>query len=128
MLLGKRQRPPIKRTTSMTEITFDLSTITESEINGHQQPQPFDPNNPFVGLDQRFMTAASVSPRPRRTQRRNSADFVETAPFLKACFLCKRRLIPGRDIYMYRYKSSQKIFFFFLFEGFCVVSALFLID
>ncbi|EPS69545.1 hypothetical protein M569_05223, partial [Genlisea aurea] len=22
--------------------------------------------------------------------------------FLSACFLCRRRLIPGRDIYMYR--------------------------
>ncbi|XP_020255446.1 uncharacterized protein LOC109832505 [Asparagus officinalis] len=36
--------------------------------------------------------------------RRSSGDFraVETAPFLRACGLCKRRLGPGRDIYMYR--------------------------
>ncbi|ONK73999.1 uncharacterized protein A4U43_C03F1750 [Asparagus officinalis] len=35
---------------------------------------------------------------------RSSGDFraVETAPFLRACGLCKRRLGPGRDIYMYR--------------------------
>lgn len=28
--------------------------------------------------------------------------FPEAAHFLQACFLCKRRLGPGRDIYMYR--------------------------
>lgn len=28
--------------------------------------------------------------------------FPEAAYFLQACFLCKRRLGPGRDIYMYR--------------------------
>lgn len=33
-------------------------------------------------------------------------DPVQTADFLRACFLCKRRLIPGRDIYMYRGDSA----------------------
>ena len=32
--------------------------------------------------------------------------FHEVAHFLQACFLCKRRLGPGTDIYMYRYPSS----------------------
>ena len=36
--------------------------------------------------------------------RRNSADYsvVETAAFLRACGLCRRRLGPGRDTFMYR--------------------------
>ncbi|KAE9444950.1 hypothetical protein C3L33_23152, partial [Rhododendron williamsianum] len=94
MLLGKRPRPPIKRTTSMTEFTLDL-TITEAQ-------QPSDPLN-SGRIDQRFLAAAAVSPR---NHRRNSADFIETAHFLRSCFLCKCRLVPGRDIYMYRGDSA----------------------
>ena len=43
-------------------------------------------------------------PPPRGGARRNSGDFaaVEIASFLKACGLCKRRLGPGKDIFMYR--------------------------
>ncbi|KAF7140218.1 hypothetical protein RHSIM_Rhsim06G0085200 [Rhododendron simsii] len=88
MLLGKRPRPPIKRTTSMTEFTLDL-TIAEAQ-------QPSDPLN-GGRIDQRFLAPAAVSPR---NHRRNSADFIETAHFLRSCFLCKRRLVPGRDIYI----------------------------
>lgn len=98
MMLGKRARPPMKRTTSMTEFTLDLN----GGAGGVYQPS--DPHNPFNGgsggLDQRYLASAASSPRPHH---RNSADFVETAHFLRVCSLCKRRLIPGRDIYMYRY-------------------------
>ena len=53
------------------------------------------------GLNQQFLQPTTmVSPR---NHRRNSVDFVDTAHFLRACFLCKRRLFPGHDIYMYRY-------------------------
>ncbi|KAL6179833.1 hypothetical protein ACLB2K_046504 [Fragaria x ananassa] len=96
MLLGKRPRPPMKRTTSMSEITFDLNT----EV----QPQPSDPHNPFgpLAFDGLMVKMASSSSPSPRNHRRNSADFVETPHFLRACGLCKRRLVPGRDIYMYR--------------------------
>ncbi|KAL4278693.1 hypothetical protein GQ457_03G033060 [Hibiscus cannabinus] len=118
MMLGKRPRlrPPMKRTTSLTEITFDLSTSTD-------EAPPSDPHNPFKthpkqdagvwspqiqanggdggGLDQRLL--ATVSPR---VHRRHSADFLETPPFLRSCCLCRRRLVPGRDIYMYRGDSA----------------------
>ncbi|KAL8523488.1 hypothetical protein ACS0TY_013447 [Phlomoides rotata] len=94
MMLGKRARPPMKRTTSMTEFTLDLNRSAAAE--GFYQP--LDPHNPFnsAGMDQRLSAA---SPRPNR---RKSADLGETAPFLRVCWLCKRRLIPDRDIYMYR--------------------------
>jgi hypothetical protein len=42
---------------------------------------------------------SSVSPR---NHRRNSSDMTHP-DFLRSCFLCKRRLVPGRDIYMYKY-------------------------
>ncbi|KAG8493943.1 hypothetical protein CXB51_011287 [Gossypium anomalum] len=117
MQLGKRPRPrqPMKRTTSLMEITFDLNTSNVAEA----APPP-DPLNPFKnhpkqqagvwgpqiqaddgGLDQRSL--ATVSPR---VHRRHSADFMETPHFLRSCGLCRRRLVPGRDIYMYRGDSA----------------------
>ncbi|XP_059287260.1 FCS-Like Zinc finger 6-like [Lycium ferocissimum] len=100
MLLGKRPRPPvIKRTTSLKEFTLDPATA----IPLNYQQQPFDPHNPLGpnniprsnGQDQRSLLT-----------RRKSADFVETAHFLRACSLCERQLIPGHDIYMYRGDSA----------------------
>ncbi|KAI3783244.1 hypothetical protein L1987_42320 [Smallanthus sonchifolius] len=78
MLLGKRQRPPMKRTTSMTELTLDLNHVDT----------PRSTDQPFSS---------------RNIHRRNSA---ETAHFLRACHLCKRRLMAGRDIFMYRGDSA----------------------
>nr|DAD21898.1 TPA_asm: hypothetical protein HUJ06_023361 [Nelumbo nucifera] len=113
MLLGKRPRLPMRRTTSLTEFTVDLNNV--------EAPVPSDPQNPMKdrqkpvgeetharrtqpgggkapgGFNDRLL--ATVSPR---NPRRNSADLVQTAHFLRACGLCKRRLAPGRDIYMYR--------------------------
>ncbi|KAG2700975.1 hypothetical protein I3843_06G021200 [Carya illinoinensis] len=106
MLLGKRQRHPMQRTTSMTEITFDLNT---GSIDGASaSPPSTDPHNPSNfqrqpggGPDHDQRLLAMLSPR---NLRRSSADFVEatSAHFLRSCSLCKRRLVPGRDIYMYR--------------------------
>ncbi|KAM7516795.1 hypothetical protein LguiA_006378 [Lonicera macranthoides] len=109
MLLGKRARPPMKRNTSMTEFTLDFTNVA---------PHPSDPHNPFTvapttdgPFDQRFLDpppppppAVTVSPRNRR---RNSSDFAaDSSHFLRSCSLCKRRLVPGRDIYMYRGDSA----------------------
>lgn len=97
MILGKRPRPPIKRTTSMTKFTLELNHTGVVAggggleiINPQQRPtyDPFKVNQP------------TVSPR---NHRRNSADHMEENHFLTACHFCKRRLITGRDIFMYRY-------------------------
>ncbi|KAE8077350.1 hypothetical protein FH972_015922 [Carpinus fangiana] len=111
MLLGKRPRVPMKRTTSMSEITFDLNATVDSAVppsDPHNQ-NPFSRQNQPGGVDgldhQRFLQAM-VSPK---NHRRTAADFSETttAPhFLRSCSLCKRRLVPGRDIYMYRGDSA----------------------
>ena len=112
MLLGKRPRHPMKRTTSMTEFTLDLNTTTTTTgtttttINGEIQPSdtyqnPFSLTQKPVGYDGTLM--ATVSPR---NHRRNSSDVVGTGHFLRSCSLCKRRLVPGRDIYMYRGDSA----------------------
>ncbi|XP_052202489.1 FCS-Like Zinc finger 6 [Diospyros lotus] len=99
MLLGKRPRPPMKRTTSMTEFTLDLSI-----------GEPSDPLKGLAGAggssgarsDHSFLATSTAS----QNHRRNSTDFIDTAHFLRACSLCKRRLISGRDIYMYRGDSA----------------------
>ncbi|CAA2994472.1 uncharacterized protein LOC111408887 [Olea europaea var. sylvestris] len=107
MLLGKRMRPPMKRTTSMTEFTLEIDVATKSGEGTAANYQLFDPQKPVSsgGLDQRFLATATAAASPTPL-RRNSADSVETAHFLRACSLCKRRLIPGRDIYMYRGDSA----------------------
>ncbi|KAL2527388.1 Protein of unknown function (DUF581) [Abeliophyllum distichum] len=93
----------MKRTTSMTEFTLEIdgSKSGEGTAGNHQV---FDPHNSFNsgGLDQSFLATSTAAASPLSI-RRNLADSVETAHFLRACSLCKRRLIPGRDIYMYRY-------------------------
>ncbi|XP_010527378.1 PREDICTED: protein MARD1-like, partial [Tarenaya hassleriana] len=50
-------------------------------------------------LDQRLLSTVS----PRGLQRRHSADYnSDAAHFLRSCSLCRRQLVPGHDIYMYR--------------------------
>lgn len=95
MLLGKRPRPPImKRTTSMSEITFDLNTSLDDDPNNSVKgPGGDGPPVGLNGLDQNRVWAM-VSPR------NHSED--TTPDFLRVCFLCKRRLVPGRDIFMYK--------------------------
>ncbi|KAK6258913.1 Zf-FLZ domain - like 4 [Theobroma cacao] len=108
MLLGKRSRHPIKRTTSMTGITVDVSNVEDvqepliiSDPPPPQDPLHEFPNGNFAGYDQRFL--AMVSPRNPAAGRSGSTNHVvDTAPFLRSCCLCKRRLAPSRDIYMYR--------------------------
>ncbi|XAR62184.1 hypothetical protein NMG60_11016847 [Bertholletia excelsa] len=93
MSLGKRPRPLMKRTTSMTEFSSDLSIGESSDLYRHCS-------------EQTVLTAATATTISPRNPRRSQADFVETAHFLRACSLCKRRLVPGRDIYMYRGDSA----------------------
>ena len=122
MLLGKRPRPPMKRTTSMTEFSLDPNGVEQPPSDSqnpfkerpkpdgfggepHRNPTGFDGYGYGFGFDQRFLSA--VSPR---NPRRYSADFQDNSHFLRACCLCKRRLVSGRDIYMYRYSFSLTIF------------------
>ncbi|VVA95689.1 unnamed protein product [Arabis nemorensis] len=69
MLLGKRQRPPINRTTSLSEITFDLNLPGESEVSAQQQ-------NPMVspyGSNGQLRAAAVDQQRGLLDQRGDTA-------------------------------------------------------
>ncbi|MBA0551896.1 hypothetical protein Golob_022753, partial [Gossypium lobatum] len=73
MMLGKRSRQPIKRTTSMTGITVDVVDHHQDPIISHPPPQ--------------------IHPL-HESPDANSRDSGTTAaaPFLRACWLCNRRL------------------------------------
>lgn len=105
MLLGKRPRHNMKRTTSMSEITFDLNNSTINDDTPHNNI--FSQNHVLVSyggqIDQSFL----YNTAPSRPNRRASADFLETPHFLRSCALCKRKLVAGRDIYMYRYHRAN---------------------
>lgn len=120
----------MKRTTSMKEIDLDLSSSSVEmplhshnmkDLRNHQKATSETPlrRHPKVS-DPRFISSA-VSPR---NHTRNSAVFMETASFLRACGLCNRRLGPGRDIYMYRYLSQRLCFWALDFN--CLYSFVFL--
>ncbi|XP_038990191.1 LOW QUALITY PROTEIN: FCS-Like Zinc finger 5-like [Phoenix dactylifera] len=129
MSLGKRPRPPMRRTTSMTEFAGDVladvrvpqPSDKERALHGHGQghqryrqsavasvkkdggggKRTYGGSARAEGLEARHL--GNMVP-PGSGNRRNFGDFgvVEIAPFLKACSLCKRRLGPGRDTFMYR--------------------------
>lgn len=117
MLLGKRQRQEIKRTTSLSEIKFDLNLPSEpEEPSDHHQVQMLSPRKSKLVaidehrqvnhglLDQRLLAMVG-------TPRRHSEDYsTHVGDFLRSCSLCKRHLVPGRDIYMYRYTFLFYIF------------------
>ncbi|XVE83181.1 hypothetical protein DITRI_Ditri16bG0067000 [Diplodiscus trichospermus] len=108
MLLGKRSRHSMKRTTSMTGITVDVSNVEDVQEPIISDPPPQNPlhefpNRNFV-YDQRLLSMVSPrNPTAAGAGRSGSTNHVvDTAHFLRSCCLCQRRLAPARDIYMYR--------------------------
>lgn len=115
MLLGKRTRPTMRRTTSMSSLGSDSCL----ELNPKEKQRTSQDCSSIKGMTlgetaQGQAVAMGVPikngiwwpwngfgfPRPNRRK------IAEPAHFLHACFLCKRRLVPGRDIYMYRGDSA----------------------
>ncbi|KAF8019076.1 hypothetical protein BT93_H3829 [Corymbia citriodora subsp. variegata] len=125
MLLGKRPRHRIRRTTSVTSITVvdlevddddddaqDPSGARQNPLGESGPPRAAAaPDHPYAGeggenirmaggfggpYDPQSSFLALVSPRNYGNME------AEGAHFLNTCGLCKRRLFPGRDIYMYR--------------------------
>jgi len=70
--------------------------------------------------DQPFL-ASVLSPRNHHKSSGSGNHFVEDSHFLRTCGLCKRRLAPGKDLYMYRYVYIH-IYIFELFLRFFLSS------
>jgi hypothetical protein len=122
-MVGKRERDcknPVRRTTSMTE--FALAAVMEEDDEEAQLPDNGSSSSRGGGQHQQdwlsalgggaaaaqedWIAAYRARAAPAKAGlRRNSADYsaVETAAFLRACGLCRRRLGPGRDTFVYKY-------------------------
>ncbi|KAE9609025.1 hypothetical protein Lal_00020011 [Lupinus albus] len=103
MMLGKRGRDPMKRTTSMSDITFDLNMPTKDVVDSNNNPslKRVGPKG-GAGPDQ-----CSVLPKVSAMKhRRNFSDLAPISDFLRTCSFCRRHLVHGRDIYMYRGDSG----------------------
>ncbi|KAH7656255.1 Zf-FLZ domain-containing protein [Dioscorea alata] len=87
MLLGKRNRAKMGRATSMAEIS--PAVVAEQVMQDSQPPQQRneDGGQPTRGAQRRTIAELPAEP---------------ISSFLKACQLCRRRLVAGRDIFMYR--------------------------
>ncbi|KAK6791989.1 hypothetical protein RDI58_011070 [Solanum bulbocastanum] len=106
-MLGKKGRPPMRRTTSMTGITVDLGTATESEPAACNKPKimvdEIKTSSEKEGIIMGGYSSVPAMVSPRYQRRISGEGFErERANFLRICGLCNRRLINGRDIYMYR--------------------------
>ncbi|XP_023547753.1 uncharacterized protein LOC111806606 [Cucurbita pepo subsp. pepo] len=82
------KRLPIKRSSSEKEILFDVA-----------EPPPIE--SPNTAYDHRLLSMLSP-----RNNRRHSDEFPWSSQHLRACCLCRRRLVSGRDIYMYKGESA----------------------
>ncbi|XP_023549914.1 uncharacterized protein LOC111808265 [Cucurbita pepo subsp. pepo] len=83
----------IKRTASQKEILFD--------IGGAAVAEPQQVENPSTVFDHRLLFMLSSS-----NNRRNSDEFPWSSNYLRVCCLCRRSLVAGRDIYMYKGDSG----------------------
>ncbi|XP_038875391.1 FCS-Like Zinc finger 6-like [Benincasa hispida] len=81
----------IRRTTSQKDILFDVGGPAVSELE----------NPTTAAFGPRLLSMLSP-----RNNRRHSDEFPWSSHYLRACCLCQRRLVDGRDIYMYKGESA----------------------
>uniref|UniRef100_A0A0D9XD19 FLZ-type domain-containing protein n=1 Tax=Leersia perrieri TaxID=77586 RepID=A0A0D9XD19_9ORYZ len=124
---GSKNNNPMRRTTSMTEFSPPdvLAAVVEEEeedLEAMMTPGGGGGHSGGAGQDwlasfggggggpgQDWLAAYRARAAPARAGiRRNSADYcaVETASFLRSCGLCRRRLGPGRDTFMYKGEAA----------------------
>ncbi|KAG7544602.1 Zf-FLZ domain [Arabidopsis suecica] len=100
MLLGNRPRPQMQRTASITRITIE---VDDDQTAGQDSDVAMTVVDGGDNYDQRFLGVLS----PVNHRRNERKDGGRSSPsslssFLGNCGFCKRRLAPGRDIYMYK--------------------------
>ncbi|TVU09327.1 hypothetical protein EJB05_42794 [Eragrostis curvula] len=122
---GSRQetaasRNPMRRTASLTEFAPPdvLTSVVEDEEVVSQQPASGGGGQDWLAAfggaggaekQEEWLMAYRARAAPARGGlRRNSADCsaTEAAAFLRTCGLCRRRLGPGRDTFMYKGEAA----------------------
>ncbi|CAH2076027.1 unnamed protein product [Thlaspi arvense] len=100
MLIGNRRRPQMQRTTSITRITVEVDVDQTAGQHSDADMAVVDGGDNY---NQRFL--AMFSPGNHRSERKDEgkSSLSSSSSFLGNCGFCKRRLAPGRDIYMYKY-------------------------
>lgn len=101
MLIGSRPRPQMQRTASITRITIE---VDDDQTAGQDSDVAMTVVDGGDNYDQRFL--GMLSPvNHRRNERKDGGRSSPSSlsSFLGNCGFCKRRLAPGRDIYMYKY-------------------------
>ncbi|CAE6152404.1 unnamed protein product [Arabidopsis arenosa] len=100
MLIGNRPRPQMQRTASITRITIE---VDDDQTAGQDSDVAMTVVDGGDNYDQRFL--GMLSPvNHRRNERKDGGRSSPSSlsSFLGNCGFCKRRLAPGRDIYMYK--------------------------
>ncbi|EFH43143.1 predicted protein [Arabidopsis lyrata subsp. lyrata] len=100
MLIGSRPRPQMQRTASITRITIE---VDDDQTAGQDSDVAMTVVDGGDNYDQRFL--GMLSPvNHRRNERKDGGRSSPSSlsSFLGNCGFCKRRLAPGRDIYMYK--------------------------
>ncbi|KAL1190327.1 FCS-Like Zinc finger 7 [Cardamine amara subsp. amara] len=98
MLIGNRPRPQMQRTTSINRITVE---VDDNQTAGQDSDVAMAVVDGGDNYDQRFLGMLSPA-NHRRNERKDSERSSSSSSFLGNCGFCKRRLAPGRDIYMYK--------------------------
>ncbi|KAJ6802430.1 protein MARD1-like [Iris pallida] len=92
MSLGKRPRPaPMRRTTSMGLLPSGSDQDPDPKLEDYRQQNPHPKERKRAAAEAEAEAAEEVK----------AAEVVEAA-FLRACGLCKCRLGPGRETFIYR--------------------------
>lgn len=100
MLIGNRRRPQMQRTPSMPRITIE---IDDNQTAGQDSDVAMAVVDGGDNYDQRFLAVLSPGNHRRNERKDVGKASLPLTSFLGNCGFCKRRLAPGRDIYMYKY-------------------------
>lgn len=76
-----------------------LSVVLEAQKSGNSK------NKETPKVINKTMMLNSINNKhysPSEVSFNSSSHFHEQATFLELCFLCRKRLSPGKDIYMYK--------------------------
>ncbi|ESQ53229.1 hypothetical protein EUTSA_v10027166mg [Eutrema salsugineum] len=101
MLIGNRRKPQMQRTTSITRITVE---VEDDQTAGQDSDMAMAMVDGGGNYNQRFsgMFSPGNNQSERKDDRKSSLSSSSSSTFLGNCGFCKRRLAPGRDIYMYK--------------------------